>query len=480
MTELERSIAAYATFLDEQSLSRSPVPTRQSQPDSPPAEGEPTVVQIRTPDADTLPVEDEEQSRRGWLGYAMLAAAAVILALGAIVLTDDSEESAPVDAVADSDFAPTEADALATVEAYYTAFEAGDAAAIEAAFVEDYSGFFYQGEGHGPPGNLSDHIGNRIWDAARGTVLLDRTCTAGAGESTWIAVVCEYGLHRSVQQAVDAPATPITERITVTAQGIRTLSTREGPQEFPVDDLFEFWMWANHAEDAAAVSCCDGGGSIGDERSDGELRQQYAEQWAAFLGENGCTYETVGCAPSAAFEESDAFGTVEAYYTAFETGDADGIEALFVEDPPEGGFPFDELVRTSAWNAGQGSTMTDRACTESGSDPSGIMVVCQFELHEAVQDVAGAPGTVFHQTITLSADGIQTVDASWFEPGIQGDRAFRFWMLANHFEDADATDWDEDGSIEDARSSGEIRRQYAEQWGAYLEESGCTYDAIGC
>ena len=169
------------------------------------------MIQIRTPEADTPPEEDEEQSRRGWLGYAMLAAAAVILALGAIVLTDDSEESAPVDAVADSDFAPTEADALATVEAYYTAFEAGDAAAIEEAFVEDPGGV---------PVNLGDHIGNRIWDAAQGTVLLDRTCTAGAGESTNIVVVCEYGLHGSVQQAVDAPATPITERITVTAEGI--------------------------------------------------------------------------------------------------------------------------------------------------------------------------------------------------------------------------------------------------------------------
>ena len=169
-----------------------------------------------------------------------------------------------------------------------------------------------------------------------------------------------------------------------------------------------------------------------------------------------------------------------AFYTAFETGDADGIEALFVEDPPEGGFPLDELVRISAWNAGQGSTITDRACTESGSDPTGIVVVCQFELHQAVQDVAGAPGTVFHQTITVSAEGIQTVDSTWADPGFQGEGAFGAWLLANHFEDADAADWDEGGSIEDARSAGEIQRQYAEQWAAYLEESGCTYDATGC
>ena len=95
-------------------------------------------------------------------------------------------------------------------------------------------------------------------------------------------------------------------------------------------------------------------------------------------------------------------------------------------------------------------------------------------------DVAGAPGTVFHQTITISAEGIQTVDATWADPGFQGEGAFGAWMLANHFEDAAAGDLDEGGSIEDARSTGEILRQYAEEWAAYLEESGCTYDAIGC
>ena len=54
-------------------------------------------------------------------------------------------------------------------------------------------------------------------------------------------------------------------------------------------------------------------------------------------------------------------------------------------------------------------------------------------------------------------------------------------MLANNPQDAAAADCcGGDGSMEEARADGELRRQYADLWTAYLQETGCTYTDIGC
>ena len=63
---------------------------------------------------------------------------------------------------------------------------------------------------------------------------------------------------------------------------------------YDVNDAFNSWMLANHPEDAAAADCCSGD-TVEEARSNGELRRQYAEEWAAYLTESGCTYTDVGC-----------------------------------------------------------------------------------------------------------------------------------------------------------------------------------------
>ena len=99
----------------------------------------------------------------------------------------------------------------------------------------------------------------------------------------------------ALQRVVDAPATPITETITVTADGIEEIDASFAAPLFPANDAFNAWMRANHPEDAAAADCCSEDGSIEEARADGELRRQYADLWAAYLGENGCTYNDIGC-----------------------------------------------------------------------------------------------------------------------------------------------------------------------------------------
>ena len=107
MTELERSIAAYATFLDEQSLARSSDHIIQSDPD----EGEVIMVDIKIRETGTDRPDDEAR-RRKWLPYTILAAAAAIVILVAVTLFDGTEDTSEVDVVDN----PDDVDAPATPE----------------------------------------------------------------------------------------------------------------------------------------------------------------------------------------------------------------------------------------------------------------------------------------------------------------------------------------------------------------------------
>lgn len=184
----------------------------------------------------------------------------------------------------------TEADALRVVEAYHLAAAAGDADAIAATFAEDpvIAG----------SANVGESINFLVWDAAQGTTLVDRTCSASSdAESARITVVCEYGNHQYLQRVVGAPATPIIETITVTSDGIKQTDQSYAPPLFPANEAFNAWMSANHPQDAAAADCCGEDGSIDEARADGELRRRYADLWAAHLEETGCTYLDVVCSP---------------------------------------------------------------------------------------------------------------------------------------------------------------------------------------
>jgi hypothetical protein len=180
----------------------------------------------------------------------------------------------------------------------------------------------------------------------------------------------------------------------------------------------------------------------------------------------------------AAFTEGDALGIVEAYYTAVEAGDAEAVTALFVEPTGE---VFDENLLIEVWNAGQEMIRVDRVCTARGDTPEGFVLwACEFGDHQYLQRVAGAPATQIRQTFTVSDGGIEELDLAYLNDGYGANDAFNSWMLVNHPEDAAAADCCGGDTIEKARADGELRRQYAEEWVAYLTESGCTYTDVGC
>jgi hypothetical protein len=182
----------------------------------------------------------------------------------------------------------TEDDALVAVEAYYAAAAAGDADAVAATFADDpvFAGVE----------DPDEQLTFLVWDAAQGTELVDRSCRAdGEAQPAGFLVVCEYGNHQYLHRVVGAPATPMTETITVTADGIAEMDASYHDPLFPAADAFDRWMRDNHGRDARAADCCGGGGTIDDARSDGETRRRYADLWAAYLDETGCGYDEAGC-----------------------------------------------------------------------------------------------------------------------------------------------------------------------------------------
>jgi hypothetical protein len=212
-----------------------------------------------------------------------------VLVLAACGGDDDGAPESPAagpEAAVSADSEPlTEGDALGIVEAYYAAVEVGDADAIAAVFVENVGDEFDVGE----------LVRLWVWNAGQGTILVDRACTASNAEAGTVVVVCEYGIHQYLQRVADAPATPITETITLTAMGIQQADMSFGDPGFPANDGFNSWMSANHPQDAEAADCCGGDGSIDEARSDGELRRRYADLWAAYLEETDCTYDNIPC-----------------------------------------------------------------------------------------------------------------------------------------------------------------------------------------
>ena len=80
----------------------------------------------------------------------------------------------------------------------------------------------------------------------------------------------------------------------MTAQGIQQTLDVHGPPFRPAADSFEIWLRANHPQDREAAGCC-GGDTIEEARANGELRRRYADLWASYLTESGCSWDDFGC-----------------------------------------------------------------------------------------------------------------------------------------------------------------------------------------
>ena len=180
-------------------------------------------------------------------------------------------------------------DALAVADAYFEAYNAGDTDAVLGLFEAD--AIFLDNFG---PLTLADWEQRLIWNAAQGTTLSPAECRLAVGPPDAITVTCPHENLDALVQAVGGPPVPISLKLTVTPDGIRTWTFFFGQPDFnTVGVPFTRWMAQNHPEDLVRVGFGNWS-SVEEAEQNGLLTAQYANGWATYLDANGCTYRD-GC-----------------------------------------------------------------------------------------------------------------------------------------------------------------------------------------
>ena len=180
--------------------------------------------------------------------------------------------------------------ALAVVEAFLAAFNAGDADVEIGLFI--------------PEASISDNFGNDwvvagwemalAWDIAQGTILTPADCTvADVSSPDGVTVTCESGTFNAPAQAIGAVPVPTTLTFLVGSEGIRELEFFYGEPDFTIITApLLRWVSRSYPEDIDKV----GFGiwdSVEEAEQNGLLFAQYAEEWAAFLDASGCVYPNI-------------------------------------------------------------------------------------------------------------------------------------------------------------------------------------------
>lgn len=200
------------------------------------------------------------------------------------------------------------ADPEAVVGAYFEAFNAGDADAVLSLMSTDAT--VASGFGSGPVDFVEEADGGEwekslAWATAQGTVLTAPSCTVADDQpADGMTFSCDYETLDAPTQAVDALPIPTTTSFTITSLRISDIQQTFNPSNTGVDFLhvgrpFHGWLAANHpdltclAVSERSASCDNWAGSftsVEKATEQGQLVPQYAQEWAAYLEENGCTY----------------------------------------------------------------------------------------------------------------------------------------------------------------------------------------------
>lgn len=237
--------------------------------------------------------------RRRWV---LVAAAAVILAVGLVVgLAVIGDDTAPSDtptsappvsappttpASDDNDRPPSPVDA-AVVEEYFGAYNADDTDRVlamlapDAVVSETYGGM--RPDPDNDPMSAADFEPSIAWNHAQGEELTEPDCHVAEEQPvTGVRLDCTYTTRDALVQALDATAVPTRTLITIVDGQITELHHSYGSPDFAFyGQQFDAWMEENHPDVDGALCCA------GDTRDEsvarGELRAQWAQQWASAL-----------------------------------------------------------------------------------------------------------------------------------------------------------------------------------------------------
>jgi hypothetical protein len=177
--------------------------------------------------------------------------------------------------------------AVDVVTSYFNAYDDADHAGMRALFAPEPT----LADAFGQATSVERLIELSAWDDAQGTHFSDLSCSVQRQTLDGAEVVCELADQQFLREAVGAPPVLWTHRAVV-GPDLRIGSLREfirQPDYTAVNSAFRAWVQENHPEVERMIEI--GWADIEEAMAFGETRRQYAELWAAYLDENGCTWD---------------------------------------------------------------------------------------------------------------------------------------------------------------------------------------------
>jgi hypothetical protein len=182
------------------------------------------------------------------------------------------------------------------------------------------------------------------------------------------------------------------------------------------------------------------------------------------------------------FGAESSVAVADDYFAAFNAGGSEAVMALFT---PDATFTVEfqaeptlraELEEILVWNTAQGTIMTTHECAVTDEAPGAVTISCEHGTHDAPAQAVGAVAVPTTTTMKITADGIGELDEQYGGPSfLYVGVPFDAWMTINNPADALAAGFGNWSSLEEASEHGRIRAQYADEWAAELEASGCTF-----
>lgn len=241
----------------------------------------------------------QRKTRTGLLAAAAAVGAVVII--GTVMFVADGSDSNTTASVAPT---PTtlqasaqattpldEGDALAMSNAFFVAYNAGDIETLVGLFTPEAT----YGDNFSADRTSEEQEMLFAWNAAQGVTLTSQGCDVDAdGQGSVVSVVCTGATHDALSQALSAPPVAFTVTLDVAPDGISSLRFVYGQPDFTKTYLpFLEWMRVNNPDDAGKL-VFGAWSTVPEAREYGELRAQYATEWASYLTDNDCTYRD-GC-----------------------------------------------------------------------------------------------------------------------------------------------------------------------------------------
>ena len=198
------------------------------------------------------------------------------------------------------------------------------------------------------------------------------------------------------------------------------------------------------------------------------------------------------------FNAAAANNIVDDYFDAFESGDVDAMIALFspnaARTPTSFCFGTSQQCQDNFWaktityherllvyKVADGTVFENRSCEATTTSQPEVSVRCEYDELSAVVQVIDTPPATVVATFVIGPDGIGSLQRQIGLDAISEavENVFDNWVKQEHPDDAASIEsWL--NSKDHARQAGVLVIQYAAEWLAFLEASGCAHDDLEC